>query len=388
LLPLLVPLLMLGAGSSGNEDACTQGQTRVAIVGGSLGGLAAANALVNMPTARGRFTVDVFEKSTNTLESSGLGMGFVDVEAWEQLRGVSMMRRGRRASRSQGAFYYGDLWSYLFQGLPSHTVKFGVEVEDLGSDPTTRPVINGTPYDMVIIADGGWSRLRHLVTGAVTSPSYAGYIIWGGQLEAADVPGFKDFGVFKSGIYDTIVLPLATDSGRDGIMCGTFVATPPEEAEAMRPQTSEGRHAPEGHHGEADWFIPFYRQQFGQHAGGELVRLFDAVKSKGQLRPRAQYEQAVDRVSAGCLLLLGDAAHMATPRTAAGAHTAILDALALRAAFAVHDDPTDALSSYERAGSQRAQELFQRSREASQQFLPRQGGIVSPQTMVAGYGQQ
>jgi hypothetical protein len=61
-----------------------------------------------------------------------------------------------QASRSQGAFLYGDLWN---DGLPKDTLSWNVRVSDLGSNPS-RPVVLGKDYDIAVIADGGWSELR------------------------------------------------------------------------------------------------------------------------------------------------------------------------------------------------------------------------------------
>ena len=133
-----------------------------------------------------------------------------------------MIRRGQQAHRSQGAFYYGDLWQYLYDGLPGGAVRFGRTIESLGDDPTRRPTIDGTVYDLVVLADGGWSGLRPHVTS--TQPHYTGYVVWRGLVDAAAVPRYNTFGVFKAGIYDTIVMPLAGDG------LGLFIATPEVEA--------------------------------------------------------------------------------------------------------------------------------------------------------------
>jgi 2-polyprenyl-6-methoxyphenol hydroxylase-like FAD-dependent oxidoreductase len=207
-------------------------QPRVAVIGGSLGGLAAANVFVQLG-----WEVQVFERSQTTFESKGHGLGFVDVALWEDLRGVQMIRRGRQASREQGAFYYGDLWRFLHAGLPEHTLRLGQTVADLGDD-SNHPVVANQAYDLCVVADGGWSGLRHYVTG--TQPEYAGYIVWRGRVDADQVPGFKSFGVFKNGVYDTIILPLSPDDGRNYIVCGFFVATP--EAEISRPDAGTSRH--------------------------------------------------------------------------------------------------------------------------------------------------
>eukprot|EP00961_Rhodomonas_salina_P191292 2581115-Rhodomonas_salina.2 len=213
--------MVAGMGSSSSntvaDNICSQdsalGQRRVAVVGASLGGLAAANVFAQLPG----FAVDVYERAASSFEDKGSGLGFVDVGLWQELRGVRMMRRGVQASRAQGAFFYGDLWKFLYQGLPSDTVHFGQRVENLGSNPSERPVIAGKEYDLVVAADGGWSGLRPLVTSSM--PVYAGYVVYRGMVDADLVPGFRAFGVFKNGIYDLIALPLTTDAGRDCIVC-------------------------------------------------------------------------------------------------------------------------------------------------------------------------
>mmetsp|Transcript_70336 Transcript_70336/g.198454 ORF Transcript_70336/g.198454 Transcript_70336/m.198454 type:complete len:374 (+) Transcript_70336:49-1170(+) len=351
---------------------------KVAVVGASLGGLASANVLFQLG-----FTVHVYERGDSTFENRGHGLGFVDVGLWQKLRGARMLRRGTQASRAQGAFYYGDLWRFLYEGLPDGTVRFGHMVEDLGD--VMRPTIGDEAYDIVVVADGGWSVLRRYVT--TSQPQYAGYVVYRCQIDADDVPGFADFGVFKNGIFDTIALPLTTDSGRNSIVCGAFIATP--EAEVRTPEAGTSRHGAaeaKEHRGNSvpDWFLPLYREKFGAHARGELVRLMEAILAKGKVSPHPQFEYAADAVTAGRVVVVGDAAHMASPRTAVGAHTAVLDAIALREAFAATAGIDDALKLYSRDGVLRAQELFRRSREVSQDFVPAEGmtAIVSPATLV------
>ena len=107
-----------------------------------------------------------------------------------------MRRYDARAHRSQGAYFYGDLWNYLYSGLPQGSVRFGQEVTDLGEekDPL-RPMVNGQRYDTVIVADGGWSRLRPLVTGDIKGqPEYAGYVIYRAKCSLQDFEAA--YGVF------------------------------------------------------------------------------------------------------------------------------------------------------------------------------------------------
>ena len=67
---------------------------------------------------------------------------------------------------------------------------------------------------------------------------------------------------------------------------------------------------------------------------------------------------------------MGDAAHMASPRTAAGAHTGVLDAAGLLEAFSAHPDSLDdAIRAYGMGGVQRAKELYLRSKEVSRPLV-------------------
>ena len=100
----------------------------VAIVGGSLTGLAAANVFHRLG-----ISVTVYEKFSQPLHDRGSSLGFVDVQLWEYLRGQRMTRMGAQAHRSQGAYYYGDLWRFLYEGLPEDCVKFNHVIHDLGT---------------------------------------------------------------------------------------------------------------------------------------------------------------------------------------------------------------------------------------------------------------
>ena len=93
------------------------------------------------------------------------------------------------------------------------------------------------------------------------------------------------------------------------------------------------------------------------------------------IAPLPQYEFAASRVVSGHCVLVGDAAHMASPMTASGAHTAVLDAVGLVNAFVYTAETTGrskpstfvepALAAYEGPALARAAELHERSRALS-----------------------
>ncbi len=403
---------------------------RAAVIGASLGGLGAANVLSQIEN--GSWIVDVYERSNSTVNgfrNKGSGLGYVNVPAWEALRndGVPMIRRGRRAHRGQGAFFYGDLWKYLWEGLPENaSIYYGRTIEDIGC--VKDPVIDGISYDLVVLADGGFSTLRkHVLTldgddKADTGPQgihgkcmdnepeYAGCVLWRGSVSSKDLPKRLESqiteGIYKNGIYDTIVLKLAKDSGDDLWMIGTFVATPESDLPQYWDKSKQGGR---GRHEDAanisstnipEWFLPLFSRNFGNTPW--LVELLEHMIERGEVKPHPQYHFGSKQVSRGRVVMVGDAAHMASPRTAAGAHTAILDALALRDAFDTavayakkykekehHEDDYDhlidlALRLYSKTGVDRAQQLYRRSLEVSQEFVPRGGmkSIVSPSSLV------
>ena len=358
----------------------------VCIVGGSIAGLAAALSFLRLGC-----TVRVFEKSPTPFHGRGGSIGYVNNPSWEQLRGgAPMMRRGARASRAQGAYLYGDLWGYLFAGLPPGTVAFDSSVEDLG-DPAA-PTVLGVPCDLCILADGGWSALRdryfapHL---RPARPEYAGYNVWRFRVERKHVPGWDAEGQYSDGRHSqTILMHIAQNDGRDFLMGGTAIAAPegalaPPEAGASRQVFGDGGGGGGG--GEAaaaaaaaadappPWYLPWFKEHFGAHAGGELLRCQKAAAEHGKITAQPQYEFGASRIVLGRLVLMGDAAHMASPRTGAGAHTAVLDGLAMFAALAAalkFEERGDRLAErllalYEPAALHRAADLFARSKEAS-----------------------
>ena len=278
----------------------------------------------------------------------------------------------------------GDLWAFLYSGLPDGCVKFGCAVDDLGDD-SDRPTINGEAFDLAVLADGGWSKLRGKYISCDAQPEYAGYVMWKGRVDTSEVPGLASHGYHEqNGIYDAMILPVPTCNGQHMFMGGVFMATPRDEI--ARPEAGAARHTSSTQSQQCPgWFLPFVRQVFGDLAGGDIVRFFEAAASKGKITPSPMFEFGARNTVAGRIVMIGDAAHMASPRTAAGAHTAMLDALSLYEAFeSGRGDIDSALVHYNKGGVQRASALFARSRAVSRQFLPRGGlaQVQSPATIV------
>merc|ERR1712232_1251363 len=119
-------------------------------------------------------------------------------------------------------------------------------------------------------------------------------------------------------------------------MCAFFVPTP--EGEIKQPGRGDNRQIEQtsGHGAAPDWFLPFVQHLFGQQADAlrkrspgtgartaadEIVHFVEAASRKGKITASPVFEFGVSKTVAGRIVVMGDAAHMASPMTAAGAHT-------------------------------------------------------------------
>jgi len=256
-------------------------------------------------------------------------------------------------------------------------VVYNSTIDSLGNDPL-RPTINGEVFDLAVIADGSWSSLRARYFSP-TQPQFGGYNVFRFRVLKQHCPWFDAEGTYESGRYFTIQMHIAADDGTDWLMGGTSV--PAEESEIAGWRTGEAganRQAGDAATSLPDWFMPLYKQHFGKQAGGQLFRVMEAAAAHGRITMLPQYEYKAKEVTRGRLLLMGDAAHTASPRTAAGAHTAVLDALGVHEAFepvlakgagagaAGWGAAVDrALAAYAPGGEERAASLYARSLEVS-----------------------
>ena len=160
----------------------------IAVVGASLGGLSAANVLHRLG-----HQVTVFEVFPSGFQERGGALGNVDVDLLSEIRGGGGPD-GRLQVRGHGHFY-GDLWSFLYDGLPEGTVKFGSEVlgvrhappGDTRNKPELLVADDAYKFDLIVGADGGKSVVRQYVTDQV--PEYAGYTLWRGLCPTEGVEG-------------------------------------------------------------------------------------------------------------------------------------------------------------------------------------------------------
>jgi 2-polyprenyl-6-methoxyphenol hydroxylase-like FAD-dependent oxidoreductase len=229
-------------------------------------------------------------------------------------------------------------------------------------------MIEGEALDAVIIADGGFSSLRPLVNGSTRQPEYAGQMVFRAKLAREHFPDFSGEGGHEERDAFVMMLQVVQDSGRQWIMGGVGVGVP--ESEVVRPADGANRQDMTASQPLPDWFMPFVRRVFRRHAS--VVRWLELAQAHGKITPQPLFEFKADRVTNGRLIMIGDAAHMASPRTAAGAHTGVLDAAGLLAAFSDHPESIDAaIAAYAPGGEQRASALYARSKEVSRSLVYR-----------------
>lgn len=322
---------------------------RATVIGGGIGGLAAAIALL-----REGWQVEVLERAQTFAEvGAGLslwanGVGALDaLGVGEQVRSQALAEasagirdeRGRWLSRTNVAelvrrfgetvtIRRSDLLAILLDALPSGVLHPGVEVTGVDPDGTVAHGAGRSNADLVVGADGINSVVRSALWPEAAPPRYAGYTAWrllttwtGGSLAGSETLGRGTrFGI----------VPLRGD----GVYC--FAAA---EAPA-------GARSPDGELAELRRHFGGWHDPIPQLLAGTAA---DAVLRHDvyELPPLTTYRR-------GRVVLLGDAAHAMSPNLGQGACQALEDAVTL-AARGIDD--------YDRLRRARTQRIARRSHQ-------------------------
>lgn len=187
---------------------------RIAIVGGGLAGLAAANALAtfgleaSIYEAASSLTevgagINTSPQANKALQAIGLGARIAacgysspgtysrNMQTGEFLEFNDRQKAAARFGAPYYVFHRADLLEALAGGLDPAAIHLGHRV--IGVDERRDSVVlvfaNGTMVeaDMVIAADGTKSVIRHALYGD-DNPSYTGQMVWRALLKGSDVP--------------------------------------------------------------------------------------------------------------------------------------------------------------------------------------------------------
>jgi 2-polyprenyl-6-methoxyphenol hydroxylase-like FAD-dependent oxidoreductase len=351
---------------------------QVLIVGGSLGGLMAANLL-----ARAGHEVTVLEKATGPLE--GRGAGIVSHRVLEEgLRRIGMpadyalgIRVPRRITLDATGQVLGSLempqvlthWGRLYQLLrellpPSVAYRQGVtaqQVQEHGERVTLHTNAGVFEADLLVAADGIRSAIRQQLWPEV-QPEYAGYVAWRGLCDEAVLSRgtheslFPLFGFCTPPGEQMLGYPVAGHGNRmePGLRCWNFVwyrAAPAPDGLTQLLTDADGVHYPHN--------IPPNKVSWREIAAmrADARRLLapafaEIVEKCAQPFLQPIYDVASREIARGRVALLGDAAFVARPHVGMGVTKAMQDALALEAALRAQGCVPDALRAYadERAG--------------------------------------
>jgi salicylate hydroxylase len=345
--------------------------TRVAIVGGGIGGLTAARAL-----CRRGIEVAIYEAASE-LREIGAGVALhpnamkvlrsLDLEddvrstagrsEWLLTRNWKTGRVISRTSRQQQVSLFGlagvtvhraDLLDVLAKSLPSGIVTLGarcVAVEPDGEVAVAR-FQDGSEIeaDVIIGADGIHSAVRSSLFGP-DAPRFTGKICYRSVVPVDAVAGG----------------PPPNDNAQWLGPHGTFVLYPVRRDELVNVVC----HYDDEAYRHESWVTECERSEVLERYHGwheSLLRVFTAgeVWYKWALYDRDPIQQW----TRGRVTVLGDAAHPMLPYLGQGACQAIEDGCVLAAALAARaDDPVGGLALYERTRRPRASQVVLTSRQ-------------------------
>ncbi len=342
---------------------------RALVIGGSLGGLFAANML-----KRAGWDVDVYERSADDLDSRGGGI-VLQPDVVEVIRqsgvdtsniDLGVRSRNRTVFRPDGTIQSKQFapqtqtsWSLIYTTMKQalgdaryHRGKRLVDIRQNEADKTVTALFEDGAQetgDLLVGADGNGSTVRRLLWPD-DRPTYAGYLAWRGLVPEGEMPQVAreslhgDFG-FANNTGSHILgylVPGANNDTRDGHRLYNWVWYRVADHERLRDIMTDrdGQHRgfsmPEGKLTEI-WRDSVYRE-----ANDLLPPPFRAVVRATKV-PFAQAirDLTVESMVKGRVILIGDAAFIPRPHTAASTSKAAANALTLAEALTMHPDDID-----------------------------------------------
>ncbi|MFM0074504.1 FAD binding domain-containing protein [Paraburkholderia sediminicola] len=358
------------------------------IVGGSLGGLFAANLLV-----RNGWDVDIFERVPEELAGRGAGI-VTHPELFDAMTaagiaiddsiGVKVQSRVTFAQSGavlserelpQTLTAWGKMYHVLRAALPDvhyHAGGTVVSVED-GADQASVSLSDGTVWhaDLVIAADGFKSAIRERFLPDVKL-QYAGYVAWRGLVDETSLSRAT-----REALFDKFAFCLPPREQILGYpVAGQGNSTTPGERRynfVWYRATSEDVQLPNLLTDESGkrWVggIPptlIRREVLADMEEAALTLLapqFGEVVTKST-QPLFQpiFDLEVPHMAFGRVALLGDAAFVARPHCGMGVTKAASDAMALVSALKSHADVQEALAEYSRVRTQVGAAIVQHAR--------------------------
>lgn len=363
-------------------------RSKAIIVGGSLGGLFAANLLV-----RNGWDVDVFERVPAELAGRGAGIvthpelfdamaaagiAFDDALGVKVQSRVTLAQNGTVLSEHtmpQTLTAWGKMYHVLRAALPDvhyHAGGTVVSVED-GPDCAMVSLGDGTVLqaDLVIAADGFKSAIREHFLPDVKL-QYAGYVAWRGLVDEMSLSPetrealFEKFAFCLPPHEQILGYPVAGqgNSTAPGERRYNFVWYRATSEDSQLPDLltdASGKHwvggipptliRPDVLADMEEAALTLLAPQFGEVVTKAMQAIFQPI-----------YDLEVPQMAFGRIALLGDAAFVARPHCGMGVTKAASDAMALVEALKAHADVQDALANYSHVRTQVGAAIVQHAR--------------------------
>ena len=360
---------------------------RVAVIGGSLGGLTAALLLRDLG-----LDVTVYERSGSELEQRGAGIGFLPYSsrylverAGIRLDDISIatdyvryLDRGDQVIHEERRRYRFSNWNTVYRNLLScfGRERYLLDREAVEIAPAGDRVRVGfasgeqIEVDLVVCADGVGSRSRAGLLPQITQ-RYAGYVAWRGLVPERDLPDRAAALVDAITYYvyansHVLVYPIP---GLDGsvvpgdrlvnfvwyrnYLAGSDVDDLMTDADGLRHDVSLPPGAVRLEH------VQELRATALARVPRRIAEVVVAVE-----RPFVQaiLDVEVPRMAFGRVCLAGDAAFGVRPHAAAGTAKAAADAWELARALGENGDIETALRAWERGQVELGRSLLERTR--------------------------
>lgn len=368
--------------------AKTSARSKAIVVGGSLGGLFAANLLV-----RNGWDVEVFERVPDELAGRGAGI-VTHPELFEAMAaagiafddsiGVKVQSRvtfaqdgGVLSERElpQTLTAWGKMYHVLRAALPEvhyHAGGTVVSVQD-GPDRATVSLSDGTVVhaDLVVAADGFKSAIREQFLPNVKL-QYAGYVAWRGLVDEASLSPqtrealFEKFAFCLPPREQILGYPVAGqgNSTAPGERRYNFVWYRATSEDIQLPDLLTDASGKRWVGGipptlirddvladMEDAALTLLAPQFGEVVTKATQPLFQPI-----------FDLEVPQMAFGRVALLGDAAFVARPHCGMGVTKAASDAMALVKALNQHSSVQDALTDYSLERTQAGAAIVQHAR--------------------------
>lgn len=336
---------------------------RAVVVGGSLGGLCAALALgcVNVE-------VEVFEKSPHEMEDRGAGivaqmelLHYLEEHGITTREAVSVPSKARQYLARNGGVIWSETsyqlmtsWSAIYHQLksafPDEHYHYGTKLAGFEQDEDgviARFAGGGEEKcDLLVGADGANSTCRRQLLPDVI-PRYAGYVAWRGVIEESEVPAsiaevFADKFTFFQAPHTHILCYLIPGEGgelsrgkrRLNWVWYWNVPEGDELRQVLTDKTGLFR----------DYSVPqgairkdLVEQQktIAQRVLPEVFQHLFAATKEPFMQPI--YDLSVPQMAFGRVCLIGDAAFVPRPHTAASTSKAATNAVELAKAVRMHE---------------------------------------------------